>query len=152
MFDSITVMMVWFLLGLAFLIAELINPTFVLLFFGIGCWMSTLFIFIGLAPYLSIQVAIFSITTLLTLWLFRAKGKGLARGKVSGINPKSESHPESDGLGLVIEDINPHSLCGKVELHGTNWKATSDLPIKKGTAVKIISRDNLTLKVKPIKD
>ena len=50
---------------------------------------------------------------------------------------------------VVIEKIMIKSP-GKVELHGTNWIAVADQEIEQGTVVEIVSKDNITLKVKPV--
>ena len=39
---------------------------------------------------------------------------------------------------------------GRVEFHGTNWDAVADGIIPVGTDVEIMSKDNLTFKVKVI--
>jgi len=51
------------------------------------------------------------------------------------------------GGAVVVETIAPKAG-GKVELHGTNWAAVADAGIPKGTAVEVIGKENLTLKVK----
>jgi membrane protein implicated in regulation of membrane protease activity len=50
---------------------------------------------------------------------------------------------------VVIEKISIKSG-GKVELHGTNWIAVADQEMEQGTVVEIVSKDNITLKVKPV--
>lgn len=50
---------------------------------------------------------------------------------------------------VVKERIVPNSR-GKVEFHGTDWQAEADEEIAEGTAVEIIGKDNITLKVKAL--
>jgi membrane-bound ClpP family serine protease len=49
----------------------------------------------------------------------------------------------------VTEVIEPGKTEGKVEFRGTQWAARSKCLIAKGTVVKIVARDNLTLSVQP---
>lgn len=150
MFIGISPEMIWLLLGLAFLVSELILPTFVLMFFGLGACVTAACAFLGFAPHLILQVLIFAIVALLSLYLFRTRGKALSRGQVSGINKESDLGSVVGCLAMVIEDIDPQKHSGKVELHGTNWQATSEELIKKGVTVEVISSSNLRLKVKAI--
>ena len=149
MFDNVPFELLWFLLGLIFLLGELMLPAFVLIFFGIGAWLTSLAILIKIAPHINIQLLIFSASSLFALWLFRKKGKGLARGRVSG-HKDSASGALIGSFGVVVEDIDPDMRTGKVEVNGTNWQALSSVPLKKGTSVEVISSHNLVVNVKPI--
>ena len=151
MFDNVAPELIWFFLGLVLLLGELAIPAFVLMFFGIGAWVAALCTLLGIAPGINSQLLIFLGTSVLSLVLFRKKGKQLARGRVS---ENVQDVPALDELkgshGTVVEAIEPQTLTGKVELHGTNWTAISDVAIPKGTPVRVVGRDNLTLRVKPL--
>ena len=54
-----------------------------------------------------------------------------------------------EGTGEVIEDIMPPAL-GKIKYSGSFWQATADQPLMKGTAVRILEKNNLTVKVGPL--
>ncbi len=151
MFEGSQSELYWFLLGLSLMLSELAIPGFVIIFFGIGAWITALCIFLGIAPAFNIQLLIFLISSILSLILFRKQGKKYFRGKVSGlVRDVSELDNVKGERAMVVEDIHPRSLAGKVEFHGTNWNATADDEIKKGTPVVILGREDLTLKVKTI--
>lgn len=65
----------WFLLGLALLLSELILPGFVIMFFGIGAWITALCILLGITENFNVQLLIFLGSSLLTLVLFRKRGQ-----------------------------------------------------------------------------
>ena len=50
---------------------------------------------------------------------------------------------------VVKSKIAPNSG-GKVEFHGTDWQAQSEEEIEEGTIVKIVGKENITLKVKTL--
>jgi len=50
--------------------------------------------------------------------------------------------------GLAITDIHAE---GKVLIHGEHWKAISDIPITRGSKIRVIHVENLKVKVEPIK-
>ena len=141
----------WFLLGLALFLSELALPGFIIMFFGIGAWITALCIWLGVANAFNTQLVIFLGSSLLSLVLFRRQGKKYFQGRVSGIVDDVKKLDDVKGeRAIVVEDIALATLSGKVEFHGTNWVAVAEHEIKKGTPVEILERNNLTLKVKPI--
>ena len=52
-------------------------------------------------------------------------------------------------VAVVTEAVNP-PLSGRVMLGDSEWTATADCPVEKGVNVRVVSRDNLTLKVERI--
>lgn len=143
--------LLWFFFGLVLLLAELIIPGFVIVFFGVGAWIISLLLWLGLPISFASQLFIFLITSVILLVVFRKFGKDYFKGKVT--KPDAE-HAFDDVRGekaIVISEIIPNSVNGKVEFHGTVWNAVSDVSIGKGASVEVVEQDNLTLKVKPIK-
>jgi len=138
----------WFLIGLVLALVEMAMPGFVVIFFGIGAWAVTLLILFGILPSFNGQMLVFLIVSVASLILFRKKGKKIFEGKVAG---KDQAVDEITGeRAVVMEDIYPNQLGGKVELHGTLWEANADTVIEKGRMVEIIERNNLTLRVRAL--
>jgi membrane protein implicated in regulation of membrane protease activity len=50
----------------------------------------------------------------------------------------------------VRNRIIPFSNEGRIEFEGTDWKAVSDCEIEEGQMVEIVSKDNITFRVKPV--
>lgn len=152
MFDQSNYTLVWFLLGILFFIVEMITPGFVLMFFGIGAWVSAIVAWIGLTDSLTIQIIIFLVSSLLTLLLLRNKFSSYFHGRVSGKQPPEDSITSVKGQkAIAVTDIKPDDVGCKVEFNGTMWDADADEFIPKGTKVEIVERVNLVLKVKAVK-
>ncbi|UCE73096.1 MAG: NfeD family protein [Methanomassiliicoccales archaeon] len=52
--------------------------------------------------------------------------------------------------GLVIEDIEPHSLHGKVKIQHQIWSATGDVHIPKGKMVKVVDWEGVHVIVEEV--
>jgi membrane protein implicated in regulation of membrane protease activity len=151
MVEGLPAELLWFLLGLVLILSELALPGFVIIFFGIGAWITALGVFLGVADSFNVQLLIFLLSSILSLVLFRKQGKRYFQGRVSHKLDDVATLDDVRGeRALVIEDIVPQTLSGRVEFHGTHWRATADQEIKKGTPVEILERRDLTLKVKPL--
>jgi membrane protein implicated in regulation of membrane protease activity len=151
MFDSASAELMWFLVGLVLLVSELMLPGFVIVFFGIGAWITAALLALGLLPAFNAQLLTFLLSSILALVLFRKKGKGWYEGRVSGKMAPGASMEDLRGeRAVVISAIIPKTPGGKVELHGTSWNAEADEPIEPGQIVEIVERQNLLLRVKPI--
>lgn len=151
MFDAESSELLWFIIGLVFMLAELAIPGFVVIFFGIGAWITALCAALGLVDSFNAQVAVFLVSSILTLVLFRKQGKKYFKGRVSGIAGAEDALDNLRGQKAVaLSDLVPKALGGKVEFNGTVWEAESDMRISKGTTVEIVERKNLVLIVKPL--
>jgi membrane protein implicated in regulation of membrane protease activity len=151
MFQSSFSELFWFILGIVLFLAELIVPGFVIFFFGVGAWITALCIWIGIAPTDAIQMLIFLISSLGVLVLFRKKGRDYFLGKVSGLLGRDQFIDDIRGeRAVVMRDIAPGALGGKVEFHGTLWDAAASEAIAKDTTVEILDRKDLTLIVRRV--
>jgi len=140
----------WLILGVALMLLEMALPGFIIFFFGLGALTVSGAVLLGLED-VNIQMLIFIFVSLLTLIIFRKKGKKYFEGKVSGKNQTYESIENIIGQKVkAVTDIIPGEIDGKVEFHGTHWNAISDERIEKDSVLVIESRENLTLKVKKI--
>jgi membrane protein implicated in regulation of membrane protease activity len=138
----------WFLLGIFFLLIEISHFGFVIFFFGFGAFIVAILTWGGVIHSPVIQLLIFICSSLLCLFLFRNWISSVFKGKISG---KNQSVDNIIGeKAIVVIEISPNSISGKVEYNGTMWQAQSENDIEKGAVVEIISRDNLILKVKPV--
>lgn len=143
--------LVWFVVGLVLALAEFIIPGLVIIFFGAGAWITALALMLGLIETFNEQLIVFLVSSIVSLVLFRKQGQHYFEGKVSGKLAPGESLDDVHGKkAVVISAIKPKALGGKVEYNGTPWPAEAEVEIEAGTVVEIISRNNLTLKVKPL--
>jgi len=140
--------LMWFIIGIIFLFAELIMPGFIIFFFGIGALVTALSIYLFNIESVIFQIIIFITSSLLSLVLLRKIFGNLFRGKVD-----SSKELKDEFIGkkaIVVNEIKPNSLKGKIEFNGTLWEADSDFYIDKDAVVEITGRRDLTLIVKPI--
>ena len=138
---------IWFLIGLGLLLLELALPGLVVLFFGIGAWITSL----GHVIFdynLNIQILVFLVSSLLGLILLRKVLK------------KRFFDRKKDEVETLLDEFNGHKAIvssdfsngsGQVEFKGTNWKAEGADTLKKGDQVVIEKKENLTLYVNPKK-
>jgi membrane protein implicated in regulation of membrane protease activity len=140
---------IWFIVGLVILVLELAVPGLILFFFGVGAWLVALLTLL-FDISINAQLLIFFITSVILLFSLRKWVRQLFTGKM-GIS-KNDDESSGDMVGeraTVVEAIIPPSK-GRVEIHGTNWTAESDIEIQAGEIVEIIGKKNLTLRVKKI--
>lgn len=138
--------LIWFLIGVTLLILELTTFSFVLIFFGLGAILVSVVLLLTSLSF-NIQLILFILFSILLLLFLRKWVKTLFQNTFSK-DPETLEEDFAGRKALVVEDINPPEA-GKVELHGTYWNAEADVAIAKGSTVKIIRKDNLTLRVTP---
>ena len=139
--------LLWFLAGVIFFILELLLPGLIVFFFGIGAWATALALYL-LPMSLSSQLLVFLSASLLFLVLLRSALKKVFLGRTLEKDAMDSSLPSS-ATGEVIEDILPPAL-GKIKYAGSFWQASAEQPFAKGTVVRILEKNNLTVKVGPI--
>lgn len=141
---------VWFLIGLIFFSLEFAIPTLTLFFFGIGSMTTACFLFFYPLS-IPMQVCLFLLTAIATLFLFRSKVRSKKLLEKGGFyNSPNPLQPEILGFEVdVIESIVPPHL-GRVLLHGAPWQASANHKIEKGARVKVIKRGGLVLFVEPL--
>jgi membrane protein implicated in regulation of membrane protease activity len=141
--------LIWFLIGLLLLVLEFVMPGLIVAFFGVGAWVvAVICLFADIS--LNTQLLVFIITSVLSLLLLRKWLKGIFMGHVVSKQDAKENLEEFVGQRAVVKERIIQNGRGKVEFHGTNWQAEADEEIAEGTAVEIIGKDNITLKVKAL--
>ena len=141
--------LIWFGIGLLLLLMEIALPGLVIFFFGIGAWVVSIICFITDIS-LNAQLILFLISSIFLLLVLRHRLKSLFYGFSSSKDNMSEDMQEYVGQAAVVTEEIRGKIKGRVEFHGTNWDAVADDVIPNGAAVEVISKDNLTFKVKSI--
>ena len=127
------------------LLLELVLPGLVILFFGVGAWVTAL-VCAFTDINLNWQILIFLVASLLGLVLLRK----YLKKRFFGRTDKETQDQLEEFIGreaMAVEEFKDGA--GKVEFKGTRWTARSDDPVSKGQWVTIQSKDSLTLNVKP---
>jgi len=138
----------WFIFGLILILAELGVPGLIIIFFGLGAWVTALFCLIW-EPGLNMQLGIFLVFSVLSLVLLRKSLKKVFFARLEN----EEETLQDEFIGKKAQartDIVPGGT-GKVEFKGTLWEAGSDVSVKQGQTVRIIGKESIRLYVQPDK-
>jgi len=139
---------VWFIIGLALFLLELVLPGFVIFFFGVGAWLTALLCLIA-DPGLNLQAIVFAVTSILSLVALRK----IIQKKFFYSKDELSKEVEDEFSGreaIAITDFGPGKN-GKVEFKGTQWKAESVSSVREGDRVIIKEKENFKLIVEPKK-
>jgi inner membrane protein len=140
--------LLWFIIGLALFLLELVVPGFIIFFFGFGAWITALLCIIA-NPGTNLQIIIFALASVLSLAIFRRMiQKKFFYSKGNHTDSESVEDEFTGKECKALTDFSPGEK-GKVEFKGTTWNAESKSDIKEGQYVIIIKKDSFSLIVKP---
>jgi membrane protein implicated in regulation of membrane protease activity len=133
--------LIWFLAGIAIILAELAIPGFVIIFFGLGCLGAALAAAFAPDAY-SCQLTVFLIVSLTSLVTLRKIAMRIFVGRSEGA--------ERDDTGNVLvgtriqidQDIEPGREA-RVRYRGTMWTAFSEDRIPAGSEAEIVGVDKV---------
>jgi len=143
--------LLWFLAGVVFLIAELLIPGFILIFFTAGCWIvgvTVLLADIGLTA----QIVVFTLSSLVLLFTLRKYSMKIFKGTTSDSVDDHYADSKIGKKAVVTKAITP-DVPGEIKVMGSFWRAVADSDIEEGRSVVVENKesdDGLTLKVKPL--
>lgn len=139
--------LIWFLAGLVMVLAEFALPGIILVFLGLGAWVTSFFYWMGWVESEGAQTAVFAISSLVLLIGLRRLFKDWFMGR--SLNGSAEVDLE-EFLGRKARAVDgiPAGGTGKVEFKGVHWSAYSDDAVLTGEAVVITGRDGLALRVR----
>ncbi len=138
----------WIVFGIGLLILDMTMGTFFILGLGVAA------IIVGIID----TVIGTSFTVELSIWMILsilAIAAWFKWFREPPLTDSGQSNYRLDTLGIVMEDIQPHSR-GKVTfdtpvLGNTSWHAISKVDIGKGTRVQIVQINGQLIEVEPIK-
>lgn len=140
---------VWILVGLVLLGAELIFSGFIIVFFGIAAVVTGLLIWGGMPTTNGLEYAMFSGIAVGLLVFLRRRFQGWFRGaEIAGDGDDDiighEAQVES-GFDAATPDR------GKISFRGAGWDARTHAgPLRAGSYVRIVARHGLALEVEPM--
>lgn len=139
----------WLIIAILCLLLELTTGGFYILCFSIGAFITSIISLTGI-PFLY-QFFIFCITSGLCIFLVRPTLNKLSLRNNTGEDRKSNADAVVGKEGKVIETIESNET-GWVMVYGDQWKAksTDGTKIEKGTQIKVIKRDSLTIYVEKV--
>ncbi|MCC7460470.1 MAG: NfeD family protein [Proteobacteria bacterium] len=137
--------MIWIILGLVLLIAEMATGTFTLIFIALACFATALVSFFpGMDSNYTIQITTCSIVSVLGVVLLR---KPLQNKMLKSLSLKSDIGKEL----LIDHGIHPHGTA-RIGYQGTTWQATNldAEEMRKGDRVCIVGMDGNTLLIRKV--
>jgi membrane protein implicated in regulation of membrane protease activity len=133
--------LVWFLAGIAVMLAELAVPGFVIIFFGLGCWGAAAVAVFAPDAY-SAQVVVFLIVSVASLMTLRKVAMRVFVGRSEG--------PETEGSGnvpvgarITLDQDLEAGRVGRVRFRGAMWDAVSEERIPAGSDAEITGVDKV---------
>lgn len=145
--------LIWFLIGVAFLAAELALPGFILIFFTGGSWVTAI-----TAHFIDLdttgQITLFVISSLISLVSLRKYSLATFRGRTAEKGDDRGKDTKIGKTGIVTKKISP-TTPGEVKLMGSFWRAIACVAIAEGTPVTVSGSppdDHLTVIVEPLKE
>lgn len=148
--DSSTVGMILLILGILFIIAETATPGFFVgvigtAFVAMGI-IGIFFPFIADTPWSPLIVLVVTASSMMMAVMFYKK--------LGRTQPTATTITESNvgKQGLVMEDVEPHSLHGKVKIQHQIWSATSSSHIPKGKMVNVIDWEGVHVVVEEVEE
>ena len=142
--------LIWFFAGVIFLIAELMMPAFILIFFTAGSWIAGLCAWLAGVSTRS-QIIIFVCSSLFFLLTLRRYGLRTFKGTTRSDVEDAYADSKLGKTALVTTGMGPGRE-GEIKMQGSFWRAVADVEILEGESVVIeaqLSDDGLTFKVKP---
>ncbi len=135
--------LLWLLIGVVCIGAELLIPGLVIIFFGFGAILTAL---ISLVPFVAttlwLQLIIFVVCSVLSLIILRRKFTPIFKGSVF-MPEKGDAVPASS-YAEVVEAMSEKKE-GRIKYNGTTWNAASTSgEIEVGERVKVLKKEGLT--------
>lgn len=147
----LTPSLIWFLIGVAFLVAEMMLPGFILVFFTAGSWIAALAVWLTDID-LTGQILLFAASSLILLFTLRKYGLRTFKGNTRDELDDDYDKAKIGKTAVVTKAITPNSA-GEIKVMGSFWMAIADTEIKEGESVlveKKVTEDGLTYKVRSI--
>ncbi|MDP2644135.1 MAG: NfeD family protein [Desulfobacterales bacterium] len=133
--------LVWFLAGIAVMLAELAIPGFVIIFFGLGSWGASVVAFFSPDSY-SAQVAVFVIVSVVSLMTLRKVAMRVFTGRSEGTGLETEDSGNVPvGTRITLDQDLEAGRIGRVRFRGTMWDAVSEDRIPAGSDAEITGVD-----------
>ena len=139
--------LVWFLIGLGLLLLELALPGLVVIFFGIGAWVTALTLLI-FEPGLNMQLFIFLASSLLSLALLRKKIKK----RFTNRRHDRSADLDNEYVGKTVTALEDFDVNGngRVSFRGSTWQASCESPVVAGQVLRIVRFDSIHLYLEPL--
>lgn len=141
---------IWLIAGVVLILAEFVIPGFVICFFGAAAMVVGAVLWVFPCIAFAWQLLAFAVLGVVLLLACRRYMPGIFRGSESVETVDIDDDGISGERCVCAEVITP-DVPGKVDFRGSLWNAAADEEIVPGDNCVVISRNNLTLKVRKIR-
>lgn len=132
----ITPWLIWFLMGIGLAFLELYLPGFIVLFFGIGCWVTAGALVLW-DLNVNQQILVFIVSAVASLLLLRKWLMRVFRG-ASSDKPDDGFDDFPQGARVAVSKTITPNEYGRIQYRGTAWYATAEETIEAGTTAEIV--------------
>jgi membrane protein implicated in regulation of membrane protease activity len=140
--------LVWFLVGLALALAELVVPGVILIFFAGGAWIASGTTYLELTPTLPSQLLTFTIASLGLLLGLREWVHGALYGHVAHSQDPDANLDEFRGRKVILlKDVGPGRTESAVEHKGAPWAVIADEKFRQGDEAYVSGVEGVALKI-----
>ncbi|MGL5408601.1 MAG: NfeD family protein [Shewanella sp.] len=141
---------VWALVGLSLMLAELLVPGGIVILLGAACLLVAGALGLGLVEGVVQSLTLWFIAAIVLLLTFRQVTQAVVGGD-SHVDNTDEELEIYNQIAHVKQTIGPGQTPGRVEFQGSEWPALGDgSVIAVGSQVRIICRENIALVVEPV--
>ena len=131
--------LIWLGVGVVFIVAELLAPAFIVIFFGVGALIAGTTAFFGFS--IPVQIVVFGVSSLALLLLFRKTMAATFAGSTTGDEEVDVDMDSTVGARAeVVQAIAP-PLPGRIKFQGSFWSARCTEAVPVGGMVRIVKRD-----------
>ena len=136
-----SIYLIWFLVGVAFLVSEMLSPAFILFFFGLGAWITSISTFIIPDLTFNQQIIIFGSSSIVFLILLRNYVQNVFLGDQNQGKDTYSNVLKGNTSAVVTKNINIGEF-GEIKFKGTFYKAKSadNSEFKEGDTINVIKQ------------
>lgn len=141
---------IWFVVGLALVLLEFAAPGVILVFFGLGAWVTVAAVKLGWAETLAVQMVWFAVSSAVLLFGLRRLFKSWFTGFSSSRDTGSDLDEFTGQEVVVISAVHGRER-GLVEFKGAHWSARAtdgEAAFEPGERVRITAVDGLCLLIR----
>jgi membrane protein implicated in regulation of membrane protease activity len=137
----------WFLLGFVLVLLEFAVPGVILVFFGLGAWVTCVAVKLGWAESLAAQMVVFWVSSVVLLFALRNLFQAWFRG-FSSTRDTSVNLDDYAGQEVVVLEAVMIGSRGRVEFKGAPWAARAEEELLAGERAVITGMDGLCLLIR----
>lgn len=140
--------LIWFLAGLALILSEFALPGVILVFFGLGAWLTAATTWLGVTGGLTAQLLTFAFSSVLFLVVLRRRFRTRFFGYVGDAQSPENNLDDMTGQEVIVTSDIPAGGIGEVEFKGAPWSGRSEAHLTAGTPAVIVGVEGITLVVR----